>query len=232
MRRESGGAVTAALEGHCTTSRRVTNLTGVAPVVPAFVQAAGLPSSGGALTSVAYPSNVTAGNLLVVALGSLALDGVTGTVAVSDTLGSSWAAISAYEQAQNTYGVVLFSALATGSGPDTVTASYNASTGALSRMVVAEFSGAVTFDQRTAANGLTYPLDAGPLAITQAAEMLVGWSVSVNGSFTPGAGWTVAATSSNDALEYQITTVTGTYHPTWPGDGNTSQWTAVGCSFK
>lgn len=103
------------LQGHATTGRRITGLTtAVAP--PAVVQAAAF-NYGATPQTVTFPGPVTAGNLLVAAVGNDAF----GVPTVSDSLGSSWAT-AVTENPGSFFSVSLLWAKAASGGADTLTA--------------------------------------------------------------------------------------------------------------
>lgn len=196
-----------------------------------FVQSQGGNSTGNS-TSAIFDSNVTAGNLLVVALGGSALSAVDFAI-LTDTLGNSFTLAGTYgNTGDGTYGIGLFYAVTGSSGADTVSfVSHNPSS-TFTRCLIHEFSGVTALDQFSTSNGAIFPLDSGAMNTTAANEVVFGWGVSDNGITTIGAGFTLGRTQANQTTEYQIVSATGTYHATFPGDGANNSWGCIGATFK
>lgn len=197
----------------------------------AFIQSEGGNSTGNS-TSATFDSNVTAGNLLVVALGGSALSAVDFAV-LTDTLGNSFTLAGTYgATGDSTYGIAVFYAVAGSSGADTVSfVSHNPSS-AFTRCLIHEFSGVTVLDQFSTSSGGTFPLDSGAMTTTAANEVVFGWGVSDNGITTIGSGFLLGRTQANQTTEYQIVLATGTYHATFPGDGSNNSWGCIGATFK
>ncbi len=96
------------------------------------------------LASLAFGSNVTAGNLLVVVAG-IANSNLTISHTVSDTLGNTWIFVGFSRNDNLTSNDVgIFIATANGSGACTVTVSGGGFGGSASQIIVAEYSGTFT----------------------------------------------------------------------------------------
>ena len=92
--------------------------------------------------SLAWPSAVTAGNLLIVALGN-ANGQLANPATIADTLGNSWTQAQFYHST-DTDSVALFYAVAATSGANTLTVTGSGFGGFASLLAVAEVSGAFT----------------------------------------------------------------------------------------
>lgn len=201
---------------------------------PTFVQAVGASASGNAPLAVAYNSNVTAGNLLVAGVYAFNLDGVSATASVADTQGNTWTRVSPYtfQGGSGQGGVTVLTAIAGSTGPDTATLTVGGTSGGFLRILVHEFTVVSAVDAQAANNGAVYPLDSGAATTTANNGVLFGWGVADNGNTTAGAGYTIAATAGSESTEYQITTASGSYHATFPGNGASSGWCCQLVAFK
>lgn len=108
-------------------------------MAPAFVQGiAHDAGSGGTVGSVAYPSNNTAGNLLVCLVR---FANSSGTFAITDSQGNTWVPIYNSPFSSGTQRMVAAYALNCKGGPNTVTATNAGGSASFIRMVIGEWSG-------------------------------------------------------------------------------------------
>jgi predicted secreted protein len=178
--------------------------------------------------SLAFGSNVTAGNLLIVGVGSTTGGASNSTISLSDTLGNTYTSLGKVEEGVLSASGEIFYCIANSSGANTVTATYSSGSGIA--LHVAEFSGVSAVDQNAVTNDQTgTAADSGPVTTAFADELLLGWLIA-SGAPTAGTGWTLLSSQGatlRSALEYQIVSSTGTYDATFTlgsGKGGTPVW--------
>lgn len=202
-------------------------------MAPAFVQAAGHTQSGSATPTIAFPSNVTTGNALIVYAGSY----VTGATAsgVTDTLGNTYTKIAngSGSQANITWSIWATFSIAAG-GANTVTCTFGSSGN--TRCAVAEYSGVTSFDQTNNGHGLSgsgpTSISSGNVTTLSASEMLVGIGfINDNAAvFTAGSGYSLDLNNIDNVLgtllfiEDQVVSSTGTYAATGSFTGAFDGW--------
>jgi hypothetical protein len=177
-----------------------------------FVQSRGLQAtSTGTSLGLAYSSNVTSGNLLVVfADVAPSTDANNPTVGISDTLGSSYGSpdvtnfVHAVSEASN---CSIWHATAPSSGANTVTITSNDSSTYIS-IAIFEFSftGTLSVDGTGSGGNYTTNASSGTLStITLTATDLVvsGWDVFTSGGTysTTNSGFTIGPNSTSSAGE-------------------------------
>lgn len=199
---------------------------------PTLVQATATYNTSASSLALAYGSNVTAGNLLVVSFSAHGLDGSTTTASIADTRGNIWTlAGPLLYYSPFTQGLCTWYAVAASSGADTVTVTLSASQTQL-RMTVQEFSNVNSLDQTSQATGSAYPLNSGSKTTTAANEIVFGWALANGGTTAVGSGFTAAATAQSfQASEYQVGATAGSYAATYPGDGTSGGWACQMATF-
>jgi hypothetical protein len=100
------------------------------------------------------------------------------------------------------------------------------------RLLIHEFSGVTTEDQRSGSSGSVYPINPGSVTTTSAKEVLFGWGVADNNNTQAGTGYTLARTQASMSTEYQVVGSVGTYDATFPGDGANSAWAAIMTTYS
>lgn len=196
----------------------------------AFVQGTGNFASGaGATLTAAYGSNVTAGNLLIVA-GYSSNASVTPTLAVSDTQGNAWTSACEVSGWGGTpQDAQIFYAIAKTTGANTVTLTTSGSD-TFRRVCIHEYSGCDTLDQvstNTGASGTT--VSSGNVTTTVAAELLFGWMISGSGVTSAGSGETLRQTEGSESTMDQVVSSTGSYAITAPTSD--SDWAGLIATF-
>lgn len=202
----------------------------------AFVQSRSVAGAG----PLAYSSNVTAGNLLIVLAGSLDLAGGA-TFAVSDTQGNAYSSLALVDGNPAGGRAQIFFAIAKATGANSVTLTTASAT---PQLAIHEFSGvSSTLDASHSAAGAGTSQDSGPAATAFPSELLFGFSLHVmtgSGSVTVGAGWTQAENLINAPniggilTEFQTVSATGTFNATSTssgGKGFSDQWLAEIATF-
>ena len=164
----------------------------------------------GAGLSIAFGSNVTSGNLLVVTIQS---EGSIASPALTDTRGTVWSLVQA-DSSQSVHMAVYYG-FATSTGANTVSGSWGSS---YARIAVSEFSGvaSASLDAHGIAGNTATPSVG--LITTQATDLLYcacGGYASSN-TFTAGTGFTIPTNgqsngSDANAVEYQIAGAAGSY---------------------
>jgi len=167
---------------------------------------------------VSFNSNVTAGNLLVVAVS---YQSTTGTATITDTQGNTYAtAVGPTPSATLGFSDAIMYTVAQASGSNTVGVSLSGSFN-YRRLVVHEYSGVDTFDVSAGAIGAAGSGAPTASATTSNAnELIFGWAVSNNGTTSAGSGFTLRATAGSESTEDQIVSSAGTQTVVYPNDGS------------
>lgn len=192
---------------------------------PAFVQQASADISN----TVAFGSNVTAGNLVGVCLRCG--EGTETVSSITDSLGNGYTKV--YWQPQTTDGHSLYAFYSKNilGGADTLTQTGCGAAGA--RWGIIEISGLDTsapLDQFTSTEGLATTANSGSVTTTQASEWI--WGCLGDGDVLPtaGAGWTSRAGVGKVQSEDQILSTTQTLAAT--SSNTLNKWTAGISTFK
>jgi hypothetical protein len=194
-----------------------------------IVQSNGPAYQGSSPGTAAFTSNVTKGNLLIVAGG--AYSGAGTVSAPTDTLTNAWTLVIQTNTAAGcggACGAYLYYAIANASGADTVSMAFSATDLALS---LAEISGANAVDQKAAANGTSTTAASGNMNTNAANELMFAFIITNDGTVTPVSPFTlVAANSVNTLSESDIVSTTGTYNAT-ATLASSNEWLCVAASF-
>jgi len=196
--------------------------------IPAFVQGnSNGDSSSGTVSTCAFTSNVTAGNLLVATIGYAS---TSATATASDTQGNTYStAVGPTDNTGITYRLYTFYAVAKSSGVNTVSITISAGS-TFRRMLIHEYSGVNTLEATNSASGnLTVPPDSGPVTTAHANALIFGWGITNNGTTTAGTGFTLRETALSESSEDMIVSSTGTYDAIYPNDD--SSWICQVAAF-
>lgn len=207
--------------------RRRGLLPPIAGAAIALVQSRGTFNTAaiGTGTTLAYSSNVAAGNLLT-AMGEIATTS-PGTISVTDTRGTVYT-IASFTSANATATVYIAWGYAPSAGANTTTVHGSGSGSPNFDVNVAEFSGAPGLVQdgpNFTGQGTTSPSTVGPtITTTQPGDLLLAAMSSAN-TGSPGGGWTnaPATVTDGDPTAYQVATVPGTYATAFTTSG-TGTW--------
>lgn len=217
------------------------------PEFPRLVQSASNSVNNSLTLNIAFGSNNTAGDFLVLGVRWANNASPFGpvTYTVTDTLGNTW--IKVPKSIFNVNDTVdIWYVFNCKGGANTVTLTYVSGGGSAAannfpRGVTAEFNGMPlninTFDQASSAvapvNGTA--VNSGNIVPTQAWELLIGFNcndTADNITNTPGAGWTtIKIQDGNETLAYQIVQATGTYAYTATTSVSVN-WTGYIASFE
>ena len=199
--------------------------------------------------SLAYPNNVTKGNLLCVINGSQGATDSTTAVAIADTLGNTWTPVWSSLQSPSGGTIPKFImgwyCLTKASGANTVgcviTQSGTLGSNAIFIGEFSGFSGSATLDQKatgatgsgsTAMVALSFvnglPNDALFVASVTNGSQGGNYTSSVNSPFTGLLPNTVTGGSGNFLVAYDAEATSGTYNfgGTWVAQPSTMQWAA------
>lgn len=188
-------------------------------------------ATSGTTIAVAFPSNVTAGNLICVQSGNDS--GSASASGYADTLSNSYAAVvvsannvSAQQRIDASYCKNI------SGGSCTVTATFTAST-SWRHIHVSEYSGADTtapLDKSAGNTGTSGSGSSGAQTTTTNGQLIYGGSG--NGLNTAGTGFTALSSGTNytNMSEYQIQTSAGSIDATFTG--SSSSWCVIMMTFK
>jgi hypothetical protein len=203
-----------------------------------FIQGVGQEVSAGTSNAVAFASNNTAANLLVVGTTNDGAGPVVSTV--TDSQGNTWARATSITHQFNTKDTEVWYALNCRAGANTVTVAYSGTCN--SNIIIAEYSaapGIVGLDQVAASKSAdgtpSTALSSGNTpTTTQPSELLIGFGADDNQvagqTYTAGAGFTKDVTQVGThhacAMESQTVAATGAYAATFTL-GTTDQWACL-----
>ena len=197
-------------------------ITAGASYAPTYVQSnATLDSTGSnniASSSAAFTSNVTSGDLIVVALGYRA----TPTVTVSDSLGTTFHAAGSpvtSTQSNGPYTGEIEWGVAPSGGADTVTANFGTDTGYV-EVYVQEYNAAnpqLDVTASAAALDSATPISSGAATTNYPNELVFGYAMANNTVSAPGAGLTQRQGVGGDISEDKSVSTTGSYAATATG---------------
>jgi len=198
----------------------------------AFVQSASVDAGVAVATSLAFTTNTTAGNLIVVAIR--VGPPTTTTVAVKDSNGNSYTLARSQVQTTDRHQTWVYYANNIAAGPTTVTVTL--STTATLRVAIHEYSGLNTvapLDQTTSAQGNGTAPTSGSVTTTAASELLFGMGSSANAqSWTAGTGYALRqAPAGKLETADQIVAATGSVSAS-ASLGASDDWTAIIVTFK
>lgn len=175
---------------------------------------------------MAFTSNVTQGDLLVVVAGSLDIQAANNSFSISDSQGNAYSSVSGVVNgfAVSCGQAQAFYAAAKSTGANTVTLTTDSTT---PQLAIHEVAAVSALDKQASAVGSGNAQDSGPVTTTVADEFIFAYTLLVvSGSlsaFSVGAGYTQAEVITGHLLtEYQVAASTGTF------DGTTTTTVAKG----
>jgi len=199
-----------------------------------LVQSAAVQGSSVTSLSQAFPSNNTAGNLIVVFVRATSGQ----TVTVTDTASNTYALAVSQIQTTNSHQIYIFYATSVNNSSNTVTATFSG-TNTKPWMAVFEYTGVSVLDKTASAQGSNALPNTGLTATTTSNNELVfaGLGLPSNaGTVTAGTGFQLLLqdappNTSRAATEGQITAVSSQYAGTFSLSAGTN-WSAVVATFK
>jgi hypothetical protein len=189
---------------------------------PALVQSAKWTGTG--TNNLAFPSPVTAGDLLIVALST---NGVL--VPPTDTVGTPYVLKSSVSTSGVSAGI--YAGIAPSSGSNSVLSGVP---GAGSAFVISEFSDASSTVDASGTSAATSLPNSASITTTIGPDLVYAVSgVFGTETFTAGTGFTLLAGSPSDAQadEYGVKSAPGTYSVGFSGTGTASQFPLVVVAF-
>src|SRR5579871_184485 len=181
---------------------------------PAFVQEIDNQVGSGQNNSVTFPAPTTAGNLLAVYL----IWDNTGTAAVTDSLGDSYAsAVPPIRWSNGSYSAQIFYTISVRGGANTVTATFANGVTQFGIVYAHEYSGinqSSPIDAISGAVGTSGSLNSGAVTTANAVDLLFAGGVSEANVLAPGAGYTVRSNAEGNMTEDQVVSATGSYTAT------------------
>ena len=195
----------------------------------AFVQDGNTQVASGTTASLAFSKANTAGDLIVV---YLVWDN-TGSVALSDTNGNSYTAVSARRTWGQNWSTQVFYASNILGGANTVKATFSTGITSFGLLYLHEYSGiagASPVDVSASAVGTSASMSSGAVTTTQANDLLFGAGASDNVVTTHGTGFTTRLTGFGNMTEDRTVTTTGSYAGTASQNGST--WVMQVVAFR
>jgi hypothetical protein len=200
----------------------------------AFVQSVSEDSNIIASDVLAFPSNNTAGNTIIVTVREgFNTSTEVGPVVISDSRGNTYYEVVSHDVPSD-HRDKIFAAYNIAAGANTVTCTFRGAN--TMRWAIHEFSGIQTLGavDKTAGNhGSSAVPDSGNIATTSASALIFGMASNNTGgvNITKGASYTLGESTTKLLTEYKIVSSTGTYSANFSMDG-VDGWGAVIAAFK
>jgi hypothetical protein len=184
----------------------------------------------GSTLSVSYPSNVTAGDLLVVSVYDAKSTG--SGVSVTDSTSLTWTKATDHAgvpgSSPSEYGAIYY-AQATSNTAMTLT--YNTPPSSdFRRIVIHEYKGASALDATSTNSGISTTVDSGSATTHFSNELIFGWMISENGVTSPGSGYTLRETAGSESTMDKTVSTAGSYQVTAPTSPSTG-WMGLMATF-
>lgn len=174
-------------------------------------------NSASNISTLIFLADVTAGNLLVVALSC---KDTGNNSSVTDSQGNTYyLAGSTIANGSLDFSNAIFYAIAQSSGSNTVSVQFT-NYADYRRVLIHEYSGVDTLDGANGSIGSSGLIDSGSVTTNHAEELLFGWGLSNNGTTTAGTNFTIRQTAGSESTEDQIVSSIGTYSAIYPDDSS------------
>jgi hypothetical protein len=191
-----------------------------------YVQGTGnYTTSSGQAQQVSFDTNVTAGDLIVVAVGALT---TSYTPNISDSQGNTYSQAGTATNSNIPYTNHVYYAVASSTGSLTVHHDTASSIG-FRRIAIHEYSGVNAFDITSSQTGNGSIPVSGAATANHDDELVFGWGVSNNGMVAAGAGFTARQTIGSETTEDKILPAAGPAGVIYPID--TSDWLVTMATF-
>jgi hypothetical protein len=181
--------------------------------------------------SSTFLSGVSAGNMIIAAVGGVQLNGTLNQAHLSDSLGNVYTIIGGYLSSDAGYGISMWYSPGITGGTCTVTLTTTGGSVGFARLNIHEVSRVAFLGNHNIAKGAAYPLDSGAINPAEDRSFVLGWGVTDNGTTTPGSGFSIAAVNQTEATEWKVQTPPGALDVTYPGDGASGSWVCMGAAF-
>jgi hypothetical protein len=199
----------------------------------AFVQSKSNDGGTVATDSIAFTSNNTAGNTIIVAVRQGFLANPT-PVTITDTRGNTYYEVAS-QDSTNDHRDKIFAAYNIASGANTVTCTYANNVANTMRWAIHEFSGIQVrgaVDKTAGNTGSSTTLDSGNIVTAQANALIFGMATTnSNATITKGASYTLGESNTKITTEYKIVSSTGTYSADF-SSAPSDTWAAAIAAFK
>ena len=192
----------------------------------AHVQSSGVDSGNGTSAALAFASNNTANNTIIVVAR---IGGASQNPGISDSIGNTYVVVENYENSAGDTHVCWYATnIVAGANTCTLT---NASSGTR-RWIILEYEGKMLLDQHTHGTATGTAPDSGNVTTVVATELIFGSAVvSGSVSFTAGSNFTERQEiSTKISCEDRVVTSTGTYNATFTL-GASDPWSCLVATF-
>src|SRR5258708_2330898 len=197
---------------------------------PAFKQEKDNQATSGNTAKVTFSASTSSGNLIAIYL----IWDNTGTASVSDSWGNSYAsAVPQIRWFNSRYSAQIFYTISSGSGIDSVTATFGTKLSQFGIIYAHEYSGiraTAPIDVTAAAAGTSGALSSGSATTANDNDLLFAGGVSANWVTGAGAGYTARSTAHGNMTEDRVVSVKGSYSATAGNSGGA--WAMQMLAFK
>ncbi len=197
---------------------------------PSYVQGRAAEIGSGSQNNLAFSTNNTAGNLIVV----YALWDNTSAVALTDTRGNTYASAAPATRWNNsTWSSQVFYAKNVAGGANTVNAVFAKAITSFGILYIHEYAGldkVNPLDVSSAAVGSSRAMNSGSAVTTNASDLIFGAGGSSHTVNAAGSGFTTRLTNFGNRTEDRTVTASGSYNAT--ATQNSSAWVMHMVAFK
>jgi chitodextrinase len=196
---------------------------------PSFVQLNQNQIARGASVSVALNASTTKGNTIV----AFVIWDNTGSVALTDSRGDSFVAVSVPTLWAGKYNAQIFYASNIAGGADSITATFQNSVTSFGVIYAHEYAGISVVkpvDVTAAASGSSTLLSSGSAVITSANDLIFAAGVSDNAVTAAGSGFTARDLAYGNITEDRVAASTGSYGATATHNGK--MWAMQMVAFR
>lgn len=204
------------------------------PTAPVFVQTESSGNTGATVAALALPADVTAGNMILVAIDLVPGQSIT-LVQTADNQGNTYRTLGPFDGIDQVRHYLVY-AIAGVSGPTKVTATVSSAPGLYFDFRLHEYAGTAADDpiQATAsATGTSTAIDAarsGPVTTTEPNELIFGF-VTYSGQGGAGTGFTMRSMFDGDLTEDRVAVTPGAYEAISTLESGSS-WTATVAAIR
>lgn len=179
--------------------------------------------------SSTFSSNVTSGDLIVVATG---WDNSVSSGTMSDSQGNTYStAVGPTINASQHYTEQIYYAVAKSTGGDAVTLTLSTQTVAYVSVLAHEYSGANALDVTSANQGSSgSTINSGSAVTHYANELIFGQAEDYGGSATPTGGFSQRENTTSETTADKVVNTTGSYSATFT-NSNSANWIAEMATF-
>jgi glucose/arabinose dehydrogenase len=201
----------------------------IAAATPTLVQSRANEVTSGSTNSLAFSSANTAGSLIVV----FVLWSNAGAVSLSDSQGNGYASATGRTTWGSNWSAQVFYARNVAAGADTVTATFATPISSFGAIHIHEYSGIDKLspvDVARSATGTSSAMSSGPLATTNATDLLFAAAGSARSVKKGDSAYTTRSTAFGDRTQDRNVSTIGSYDATATQNGNA--WVMQLVAFK